>query len=153
MQNHVMSAGGVSGVLTSSAAVLVSSQSSRAGTQIASVPEAGEELDRRIQALEREWTVERMLECAVALLALGGVVLAVTANRQWLWFSAGVLALLLLAGASTWTLCARLLRHWGVRTQAEIAKEKYALKTLRGDYDRPIPRNSAEPSAAGVLHA
>lgn len=149
MQNHTLDASGMSGLLTSSATALVSSTLSEAPPR----ETASENLDRRIQALEREWTVERILECSVALLALGGVVLAVTADRQWLWFSAAVLALLPLAGASTWKLGTRLLRHLGVRTQAENASEKYALKTLRGDYGPSLPRTSAEPSAAGALHA
>jgi len=93
-----------------------------------------EALDDRIRALEQEWPLERIIEITIATLALVGVLLAVTSNRQWLFFSAGVLSFLTIRGATNWAAGLPWLRRCGARTQAEISQEKHALKTLRGDF-------------------
>lgn len=42
-----------------------------------------EELTRRIDALDREWDIERFLETNASLLALTGLVLGLTRDRRW----------------------------------------------------------------------
>jgi hypothetical protein len=95
-----------------------------------------EKITRRIDKLEREWDVERWLETNASTLALLGVGLSVTVNRKWLWLSGGVLGFLLLHGLQGWCPPLPVLRRIGVRTRSEIDREKYALKFLRGDFDR-----------------
>jgi len=94
-----------------------------------------EELTARIEELESEWDIERVLETQGAAVALGGLALGLTVNRRWLLLTAGVMGFLLLHGTQGWCPPLPLLRRAGVRTRSEIDREKYALKFLRGDFD------------------
>ena len=61
-----------------------------------------EVIDRRIQELDREWDVERMLEVNAATVALTGLLLGVTVNRKWLVLPGVVLSFLLQHGLQGW---------------------------------------------------
>lgn len=93
-------------------------------------------VDRRIAELEREWDVERTLEANASTLALAGAVLGTTVNRKWFWLTGGVLGFLFQHATSGWCPPLPILRKLGVRTQSEIDQERYALKAIRGDFDR-----------------
>ena len=93
------------------------------------------ELSRRIDALEREWDVERLLETNASSLAFTGVVLAAVHDKRWLLLSGGVLAFLFLHGVQGWCPPLPVLRRFGIRTRGEIDRERFALKFLRGDFD------------------
>jgi len=95
-----------------------------------------EEISARIAELEREWDVERVLETAAGALSLGGVVLGVTRGRVWLLLPAGVLASMLQHSLTRKSFAVQLIRAAGVRTRREIESEKYALRILRGDFDK-----------------
>jgi hypothetical protein len=93
------------------------------------------EISRRIEELEREWDLERVLESSAGAIALSGIVLSGLHSRKWLLVPAGILTVLLkhaLLGNSAPIAC---LRRMGIRTRREIDAEKYALRTLRGDFD------------------
>lgn len=92
-------------------------------------------ITRRLDELEREWDIERLLQTNAASLALIGLALAVTHHRRWLALSGGVLGFLLLHGIQGWCPPLPLLRRLGVRTRSEIDRERFALKFLRGDFD------------------
>lgn len=83
---------------------------------------------RRIEVLDREWDVERVLEVNALTLALSGLVLGVTVNKKWLIVPGVVLSFLLQHGLQGWCPPLPLLRRLGVRTRGEIDREKYALK-------------------------
>lgn len=88
----------------------------------------GEEgIKRRIEALDAEWDVERVLEVNASTLALSGVALGALVNKKWLWLSAGVLGFLLQHGIQGWCPPLPVLRRMGIRTRGEIDREKYAL--------------------------
>jgi len=93
-------------------------------------------LDKRIEQLESEWDIERLLETNASTIALTGVLLGILLNRKWVLLSAGVLGFLLLHGVQGWCPPLPLLRRLGVRTRGEIDREKYALKYLRGDFNQ-----------------
>ena len=95
-----------------------------------------EEISARIAELEREWDVERVLETAAGTLSLGGVLLGVTRGRGWLLLPAGVLASMLQHSLTRKSCAVQLIRAAGVRTRREIEAEKYALRMLRGDFDK-----------------
>lgn len=97
------------------------------------------EIDRRIEELNGEWDVERVLETNASTLALAGLVLGATVSRKWLVLSGTVLGFLLLHGVQGWCPPLPLLRRAGVRTQTEIDREKLALKYLRGDFQETLP--------------
>lgn len=91
-------------------------------------------IDRRLAELDHEWDTDRVLEAEAAATGLLGLALGV------LWRPA-LLALPAVVGAAmlTHALTGRypmmpLLRRLGVRTAREIARERYALKALRGDF-------------------
>ncbi len=84
----------------------------------------------RIQQLDREWDIERVLQVNAATLALGGLVLGVTRNRKWLLLPGIVLPFLLQHAMQGWCPPLPLLRRLGIRTRSEIDREKYALKPL-----------------------
>ena len=83
---------------------------------------------RRLEALDCEWDVERVLEVNASTLALSGLVLGVTVNKKWLLVPGVVLSFLLQHGLQGWCPPLPLLRRLGVRTRGEIDREKYALK-------------------------
>jgi hypothetical protein len=110
-------------------------------------------ISQRIRELEKEWSMERLLETNASTLALMGIVLAATANKKWLWLSGGVLGFLLLHGVQGWCPPLPALRRLGVRTRGEIDKEKYALKTLRGDLDEVAEQKKAKASPQSLIEA
>lgn len=88
----------------------------------------------RIEALDREWDIERYLETLAPSFALTGVALGVLAGRKWLLLSAAVLGFFLQHALQGWCPPLAVLRRAGVRTRREIEEERYALKALRGDF-------------------
>jgi uncharacterized protein (TIGR01244 family) len=93
-----------------------------------------EAIGRRLADLDREWDIERTLEANAATLALGGVLLGAFVDRRWLVLPAAVTAFLLQHAMQGWCPPLPLFRRLGIRTAAEIDRERYALKALRGDF-------------------
>jgi hypothetical protein len=86
------------------------------------------EILERIQMLDKEWDIERVLEVNASTLALSGLILGLTKNRKWLFLPAIVLPFLLQHGLQGWCPPLPILRRLGIRTRGEIDREKYALK-------------------------
>ena len=95
-----------------------------------------EALDYRIAELEGEWDMERVLETNASILALTGTVLGLAVNRRFFFIPAVVLGFLTQHALTGWCPPVPVFRHLGIRTQAEIDRERCALKALRGDFDR-----------------
>lgn len=89
----------------------------------------------RLDELDREWDIERILASNASAVALTGLTLGVTVNKKWLWLTGGVLAFLFQHSLQGWCVPLSLLRRRGVRTRSEIDREKFALKALRGDFE------------------
>jgi hypothetical protein len=106
----------------------------RTEDNIAYFAEHPEEIDERLDELDREWDVERVLETNASALALTGVILGATTDRRFLIVPAAVTAFLLQHALQGWCPPIPILRRLGVRTASEIAEERYALKHLRGDF-------------------
>ncbi|MDQ9170430.1 hypothetical protein Q8A64_08400 [Oxalobacteraceae bacterium R-40] len=87
-------------------------------------------IEKRIQELDEEWDIERVLEVNASTLALTGLALGLTVNRRWLALPAVVMAFLFQHGVQGWCPPLPVLRRLGVRTRGEIDREKYALKAL-----------------------
>jgi hypothetical protein len=92
-------------------------------------------LAARIQELDREWDLERILETGAGTLALTGVLMSGLKSRRWLLVSASILTLLLQHSLTRTSPLSDALRAFGVRTRREIDAEKYAMRMLRGDFD------------------
>jgi hypothetical protein len=94
-----------------------------------------DEIDGRLAALDAEWDVERTLEMNAASVGLAGIVLGATVSPRWFLLPAVVSAFLLQHAIQGWCPPLPVLRRFGVRTQGEIERERYALKALRGDFE------------------
>lgn len=94
-----------------------------------------EKIYLRLEELDREWVIERMLEANASTLALSGILLAVVGQRKALLFSMGVLGFLLQHAIQGWCPPVPLLRRLGFRTSREIETERFALKAWRGNFD------------------
>lgn len=113
-------------------------------------------IDRRLRELDQEWDVERTLEANAATLALTGTLLGAFADRRFLALPAVVTSFLLQHALQGWCPPVPIFRRLGFRTSAEIDRERYALKALRGDFRRvgtSSARSSARQQAEAALDA
>lgn len=92
------------------------------------------EIAERLEALGREWDIERYLEVMAPAASLSGIALGLVNGRRWLLVPGVMLAFLVQHALTGWCPPSALLRHMGVRTRSEIDQERYALKALRGDF-------------------
>jgi len=102
-------------------------------------------IEVRLEELDREWDIERMLEANAATIALIGLCLGATVDRRYLLLPAAVTGFLLQHALQGWCPPVPLLRSLGVRTAGEIDEERYALKALRGDF-KGVPANGFHES-------
>jgi hypothetical protein len=93
-----------------------------------------EEITERIEELEREWSIERVIEAEASAMGLTGLALGVGVSRKFLALPAFVASMVLLHAAQGWYPLLPVFRRLGIRTRQEIEREKFALKTLRGDF-------------------
>ncbi len=111
---------------------------------IARHAEGGEGLGDRLRELDREWDIERVLEANASSLVILGVLLGAFVNRWLLVIPFLVGSFLLQHAIQGWCPPVRLFRRLGFRTHAEIATEHYALRVLRGDFDRVVNLEQAD---------
>ncbi len=113
-----------------------------------------EEIDRRLDELDREWSIERRLEAGAGILSLMGLTFGVMRSR-WYILSAAAAAFLVQHAVQGWAPPVSLMRRLGVRTVREINHERYTLKALRGDFDsmRTGEDLSAEERARRAIDA
>ncbi|MGZ9034440.1 MAG: hypothetical protein ACXW25_08545 [Rhodospirillales bacterium] len=97
------------------------------------------------------WDIERALEANAAGVSLLGLMLAITVDRKWLALPAAVAGFLMQHALQGWCPPIELFRRLGVRTAREIARERYALKALRGDF--ASVSGSDEERATAALRA
>lgn len=101
-----------------------------------------DEIEQRLDELDREWDIERAIETNAATLMLFGLGLGI------FWKKALVLPMvvgsfLLQHAIQGWCPPVPVFRRMGVRTQREINQERYALKALRGDFEA-VGNNDAQ---------
>lgn len=101
------------------------------------------QIEQRLQTLEREWDVERLLQTNASALVLLGLTLGTTVSRKFLLLPAAVLGFFGQHAVQGWCPPIPVLRRLGFRTQAEIERERHALKALRGDFDTVPARDHA----------
>lgn len=108
-----------------------------------------EDINTRIRQLEEEWDVERNIEVIAPSLILGGLALGAFINKKWLVLPGIAAAFLLQHGIQGWSLPVPLLRFFKVRTKNEIDRKKYALKALKGDFEK----TSTDKSTSTIIDA
>ena len=111
-----------------------------------------ERINQRLEELDREWDVERMLETGSSALTLGGLLLGVARSRKWLLVSLTVQVFFAQHAVQGWCPPLPVLRRLGFRTEYEIELERYALKALRGDFQE-LPKSSESRGTSPVLEA
>lgn len=84
----------------------------------------------RIQELDEEWDVERVLEVNASTLAFTGLMLGLMVNKKWLALPVVVLTFLFQHGVQGWCPPLPILRRLGIRTRGEIDREKHELMAL-----------------------
>jgi uncharacterized protein (TIGR01244 family) len=112
-----------------------------------------DEIGRRLEELDREWDVERVITANAATLALGGVLLGAFVDRRWLVLPAAVAALLLQQTIQGRSPPVPVLRRLGVRMGAEIDRERAELQALRGNLTAARSEDSVariRPANAGA---
>ncbi|MFP4072307.1 MAG: hypothetical protein ACLFTB_09675 [Desulfovibrionales bacterium] len=100
-----------------------------------------EAIDMRLEQLDREWDIERVLETNAASLSLVGLGLGTFVNRKWYALTAVVSGFLLQHGLQGWCPPVAVFRRMGIRTAWEIDYERYMLKARRGDFEE-MPSHS-----------
>ena len=93
-----------------------------------------EEISERIEELEKEWNMDRMLITNASSLAGLGLILGLTIHKNWFILPGVVMTFLLQHGVQGWCPPLPLFRKLGVRSFKEIDRERFALKYLRGDF-------------------
>lgn len=105
-----------------------------------------ETASRRLEALDREWDIDRTIEAEAATMGLIGLALGAFVRPAFLAMPATVGAAVFLFGTRGIYPLLPIFRRLGIRTAREIERERYAVKALRGDFDalpneqRPDPR-------------
>ena len=92
-------------------------------------------VESRIKELDKEWDIERTLEVNAGLVGLAGAVLALTVDRRWAILPAVVTSFLVQHAIQGWCPPLPLFRSMGIKSRPELDREKYALKSLRGDFE------------------
>jgi len=104
-------------------------------------------IDTRLAELDREWDTDRALETEAATMGLIGLALGAFVRKQLLVLPAVVASAVLVQATTGRYPLMPLFRRLGFRTAREIARERYALKALRGDF---AGMGSTEAAAAAL---
>lgn len=97
-------------------------------------------ITQRLRELDAEWDVERILQTNFALFSLVGLALAAKVDKRWFALALGVPAFMVQHALQGWCPPLAVLRRLGFRTAREINEERFALKSLRGDFqDSAVP--------------
>jgi hypothetical protein len=91
-------------------------------------------IDQRLADLDREWDIERLIEVEAPTMSLTGLLLGLTVSRKWLAVPLLAQSMVFLHALQGWYPLLPLFRRMGIRTETEIATERYALKAIRGDF-------------------
>jgi hypothetical protein len=111
------------------------------------------EIARRLAELDEEWDIERMIQANAATLALLGTVAGARGSRGSLVLPLLVTGFLLQHAIQGWCPPVPILRRFGFRTAGEINRERYALKALRGDFEKIAEKKDPAGSADAAMKA
>jgi len=93
------------------------------------------EIGKRIEELDKEWDIGRIVETRASAVSLIGIILGLKRSKMWLILPTIASTFLLQYAVQGWCPPVSMLRRFGFRTRQEIDLEKYALRALRGDFD------------------
>ncbi len=90
---------------------------------------------RRLEELDREWDIERLLETNAGTAVVVGCVLGATVDRKWFALPAIVGAFLVQHALQGWCPPLPVFRRLGVRTAEEIESERKLLRQALGEFE------------------
>lgn len=105
-------------------------------------------ISRRLDELDREWDSDRLIEAEASATGLAGLALGVLATPALLGITAFAAGAVFVHALGGWYPLMPVFRRLGIRTGREIARERYALKALRGDFVAIGARPDAVMTAA-----
>ena len=109
---------------------------------------------KRLLELDHEWDMERSLQANAAGVSLIGLGLGAFVNKKWFALPMFVAVFLMQHALHGWCPPVPVLRRLGIRTAAEIEWERYALKSLRGDFrDLPVSEDGDWEAVDKTLQA
>lgn len=88
---------------------------------------------QRLDQLDREWDLDRLIEAEAAVSGLLGLLLGGLSHRRW-WLLPAWVSTLLVSHALSGVHPLKLMHRFGWRSGRNIELERYALKALRGDF-------------------
>ena len=109
-----------------------------------------EAIERRLRELDQEWDIERALQTNFSIVNLVSIALGALAARPWFLFTGIAGGFMVEHALKGWCPPVPVLRRLGFRTAREIARERYALKALRGDFQGIDARQPAKASQAAA---
>jgi len=89
---------------------------------------SADEIEKRLEELDREWSIERTLEANAGAIGFTGIVLAATVSRKWLILPAVVTGFLFQHALQGWCPPVPVFRRLGFRTPYEIDEERFPLR-------------------------
>jgi hypothetical protein len=101
----------------------------------------------RLQELDEEWDIERVLQTNYGIVNLLSITLGALVARPWFLVTGFASAFMIQHAVQGWCPPVPVFRKFGFRTAREIDQERYALKALRGDFrgvDAQNPRKVTE---------
>lgn len=110
-------------------------------------------IQARITELQSEWDIERLIELNAALLAFIGTLLGLLINNWFFAVPLIVTAFLCQHAVQGWCPPVPIFRRMGKRTRDEIDAEKFAMKALRGDFEKLQGRRDDPAFVRKVLDA
>lgn len=94
------------------------------------------EIDRRMEELDKEWSIERAIEVeAPAMIGLGAT-LGLLHNKKWFFLSSFAASMVVLHNTKGVYPLLPLFQRMGLRSKKDIEDERNALRVLRGDHER-----------------
>jgi hypothetical protein len=109
-----------------------------------------EEVNRRLDELDREWDTDRAIELEASLMGLFGLALGAL-RPVLLTFPVFVGSAVLVHALTGRYPLLPLFRRIGLRTAREINRERYALKALRGDFADMEPADVVRGQSAPIV--
>lgn len=91
-------------------------------------------ISQRLDDLNREWDVERILQTNFSAISLAALGLATQVNPRWFVLATAVPGFMVQHALQGWCPPLAVLRRLKKRTAHEIGEERFALKALRGDF-------------------
>jgi hypothetical protein len=88
-------------------------------------------IELRLEALDREWDIDRAIEANAGSIALAGIALGTFVNRRFLLLSAAAGVFLLQHALQGWCPLVPIMRRFSFRTPHEIEAERRVLRHMR----------------------